>query len=78
MPSEPKSRPCQRCGTMIPVERIEVLPETRLCVDCSKAVGGEFDLAIVPENLAKAGSLKKNYGSFAVQRTRKPMPPRQG
>jgi hypothetical protein len=76
--SEPKSRPCQRCGTMIPVERTEVLPETRLCVECSKAVGGEFDLAIVPENLAKAGSLKKNYGSFAVQRTRKPLPPPQG
>jgi hypothetical protein len=37
---------------------------------------GEFDLAIVPENLAKAGSLKKNYGSFNVQKTRKPLPPR--
>jgi hypothetical protein len=42
---------------MIPPERIEVLPETRLCVACSKAVGGEFDLTIVPENLSKAGSL---------------------
>jgi hypothetical protein len=63
---------------MIPIERIEVLPETRLCVDCSKAVGGEFDLAITPENLAKSGSLKKNYGSFAVTRTRMPLPPRKG
>ena len=42
-----KSRPCQRCGRMIPPERIEVLPDTRLCVECSQAVGGEFDLAIV-------------------------------
>jgi hypothetical protein len=72
-----KSRPCQRCGQMIPPERIEVLPETRLCVTCSQAVGGEFDLAIVPENLAKTGSLKKNYGSFNVQKTRKPLPPRR-
>ena len=72
--SEPKSRPCERCGTMIPPERIEVLPETRLCVACSKAVGGEFDLSIVPENLAKAGSLKKNYGSFNVKKTRRPIP----
>ncbi len=75
--SEPlKSRPCQKCGVMIPVERIELLPETRLCVASSKAVGGEFDLSVVPENLAKAGSLKKSYGSFAVKRTRRPLPPR--
>jgi len=71
-----KSRPCQRCGVMIPPERIEVLPETRLCVECSKAVGGEFDLSIVPENLAKAGSIKKNYGSFTVKKTRRKLPPR--
>jgi hypothetical protein len=62
---------------MIPPERVEVLPDTRRCVDCSQAVGGEFDLAIVPENLAKAGSLKKNSGSFNVQKTRKPLPPRR-
>ena len=67
-----KTRPCERCGVMIPPERIEVLPETRLCVACSKAVGGEFDLAIVPENLSKAGSMKKNYGSFNIQKTRRP------
>jgi hypothetical protein len=72
-----KSRPCQQCGAMIPVERIEVLPQTRLCVACSEAVGGEFDLSITPENLAKSGSLKKNYGSFGVKRTRRPLPPRK-
>jgi hypothetical protein len=63
---------------MIPLARIEVLLQTRLWVECSKAVGGEFDLTIVPENLAKAGSLKlKNYGSFAVERTRRRLPPRE-
>lgn len=61
---------------MIPPERAELLPETRLCVECSKAVGGEFQLSVVPENLAKTGSLKKNYGSFAVKKTRRPLPPR--
>jgi hypothetical protein len=66
------SRPCERCGRVIPIERIEVFPETRLCVECSKAVGGEFDLTITSENLAKAGSLKKNYGSFGVKKTRRP------
>jgi len=74
---ELKSRPCERCGTMIPIERIEVLPETRLCVNCSQAVGGEFDLIVVPENLSKSGSLKKNYGSFDVKKSRKPSRGRQ-
>ena len=73
-----KSRPCQRCGVMIPVERIEVLPETRLCAECSKAVGGEFELSMTPENLAKSGSLKKNYGSFEFKKTRKSVPPKRG
>ena len=71
--SEQRTRPCERCGTMIPPERIEVLPETRLCVACSRTVGGEFDVTIVPENLAKAGSMKKNYGSFNVKKTRRPI-----
>ena len=73
-----KSRPCQRCGKEIPIERIEVMPETRLCIDCSKAVGGEFDISTRPENLAKEGSLKKNYGSFEVRKTRKPIRKRDG
>ena len=68
-----KTRPCQRCGVEIPPERIEVLPDTRLCVACSKAVGGEFDLTLTPENLAKSGSLKKNYGSFSMNKTRRPI-----
>ncbi len=71
--SDGKTRPCERCGAMIPPERIEVLPETRLCVACSQAVGGELDMTIVPENLAKSGILKKNYGSFNVNKTRRPL-----
>jgi hypothetical protein len=66
-----RARHCERCKREIPAERLEVLPQTRMCVECVRAVGGEFDLAIVPENLAKAGSLKKNYGSFEVFRVRK-------
>ena len=68
-----RTRPCERCGAPIPVERIEILPDTRLCLACSKETGGEFEVTITPENLAKAGSLKKNYGSFAVKKTRKPI-----
>jgi hypothetical protein len=70
-----KPRLCQRCKAEIPVERLEVVPETRLCVRCCEEVGGEFDRVIVPENLAKSGSLKKNYGGFTVKKTRRPLPP---
>lgn len=66
-------RPCERCGTMIPAERVEALPDTRLCVACSRAVGGEFQISFVAENLAKAGSLKKNYGAISMKKTRKPV-----
>ena len=67
------TRPCQRCGCEIPAERIEILPDTRLCLKCSQESRGEFEVTITPENLAKAGSLKKNYGSFAVKKVRKPI-----
>jgi hypothetical protein len=66
-------RPCERCGKAIPPERAEVLPDTRLCVECSNSVGGEFQLSFVLENLAKSGSLKKNYGSITTKKTRKPV-----
>lgn len=73
MPLKPRS--CLRCQTMIPLERLDALPETRLCVRCSQDVGGEFEYRAVPENLAKSGSLKKNYGSFAIRKRRKPIKP---
>jgi len=75
---EIRPRPCQRCKVMIPVERIEVSPETRLCVDCVRAVGGEFEVWVVKENIAKAGSLKKNYGGYAIRKRRKTIEPLDG
>jgi RNA polymerase-binding transcription factor DksA len=30
---------CERCGQDIPVERLEAIPATRLCVSCKQAVG---------------------------------------
>jgi hypothetical protein len=53
-----KPRPCQRCKAEIPLERIEALPETRLCVRCSEEVGGDFERVAVVRNQGKAGSLK--------------------
>ena len=72
MPVRP--RHCQLCKKEIPQARLEAMPETRLCIDCSKKVGGEFSLEMVPENLSKAGSLKKNYGSFETRKTRRRLP----
>jgi hypothetical protein len=66
-----RTRHCQRCRKEIPVERIEAIPETRLCVACSQAVGGEFESRFSRENLGKAGSLKKNYGGVTVRKVRR-------
>ncbi len=62
---------CQRCGEPIPAERLEALPDTHVCVDCSRKIGGEYVLRAVPENLGKGGSLKKNYASWGVRKTRR-------
>ena len=64
-------RQCERCSAEIPGERIEAVPETRLCVKCSEEVGGEFDLYATYERTSKEGSLKKNYGGVNVFRVRK-------
>lgn len=70
-----KARPCKRCRTEIPVERIEAMPQTQLCIKCSEAVGGEWDYHFTSENIGKAGSLKKNYGGISVQKTRREIEP---
>jgi hypothetical protein len=66
-------RSCERCGASIPAERVETVPETRLCVKCSEEVGGEFHLYATYERTSKEGSLKKNYGGVNVFRVRKPI-----
>jgi hypothetical protein len=54
-----KSRPCQRCKAMIPAERVEALPQTRLCVKCSQERGSDVGLRVSTKNQGKAGSLKQ-------------------
>jgi hypothetical protein len=68
-----KTRPCEICGQPIDPERIEVVPETRLCVEHAKQVtkyGGEFRLIGTQASLGKSGSLKKNYGDVSVEKSR--------
>ena len=68
-------RPCARCGTLIPVERLEAMPETEVCVTCSAEIGGEFKLIATTERTSKPGSLKLNYGGITIKRVRKKLPP---
>ncbi len=68
-------RLCWRCKAEIPAERLEALPETLVCVKCSQAIGGEFVLTAVPDNIGKAGSLKKNYGGLRIRKVRRRIEP---
>lgn len=71
-----RTRACQRCGAEIPLERIEAMPETRLCIGCSKEIGGDFVVTFTRENLAKPNSLKRNYGGLTVHKTRRRIEPK--
>jgi hypothetical protein len=67
------TRPCEICGHPIEPERLEVVPETRLCGEHAKLIGqygGEFIVTGTQASLGKAGSLKKNYGDVSVERKR--------
>ena len=72
-----EKRLCERCRVEIPATRLEILPETRLCVKCSQEVGGEFETIVVLGSLGKQGSLKKNYGDAEVVRRRRRLPPKE-
>lgn len=72
----PETRLCQRCGGLIPPRRLDVLPDTRLCLPCSEEIGGDYILKSDAENLAKAGSLKRNYGDYRLTRTRRRIEPK--
>jgi hypothetical protein len=67
-------RSCDRCNGEIPAERVEALPDTRVCVRCSEVMGGEYDVYVVAERTSKDGSLKKNYGGYGTKKVRKPIP----
>jgi Prokaryotic dksA/traR C4-type zinc finger len=72
-----EERDCERCGNPIPSGRLEVLPYTRLCIECSEAIGGDYKTFVIPENTGKPGSLKRNYGSWKVKRKLRVITPLQ-
>jgi hypothetical protein len=71
-----RQRGCERCKGPIAADRLEALPETRLCLECSNEVGSDFKVSVSPENLAKTNSLKKNWGGVNVQKKRRRIEPK--
>lgn len=66
-------RRCEICQTVIDPERVDAIPDTRLCTMHAKAIqefGGEFTVTGTLEKTSKEGSLKKNYGGVSTSRTR--------
>ena len=60
-----KARPCEICMKPIEIERLESLPETRLCLEHAEMIkkhGGEFVMSSTVEKTSKAGGIKINYG----------------
>jgi hypothetical protein len=67
---------CARCKAEIPAERIEVMPETRVCVKCAEALGGtEFEVQVVAIRGSKKEGIKKNYIEYETRKRRKLITP---
>ena len=67
-----------RCDTMIPVERLEALPQTRLCVQCSRETGGDLRLRVSTRKQGKRGSLKHTGVDIeGVEWVRRHVPPKK-
>ncbi len=64
---------CRICGVQIPKARLEAIPDTLVCVECSEKIGGEFELEVTISDTGKAGSLKKTGEQVEIKRKRKPL-----
>ena len=67
------TRVCEICQQPIHPERLECVPDTRLCVEHARQIakyGGEFRLSATHDRTSKQGSLKKNYGGITAHKTR--------
>jgi len=62
---------CTMCGREIPEERLQAIPDTLICVECSRKIGGEFELKVTIGSVGKAGSLKKTGQELGIKRQRK-------
>jgi hypothetical protein len=64
---------CRVCKSEIPPARLQAIPETLVCVNCSERIGGEFELEVTISAVAKPGSLKKTGQTVSARRKRKPV-----
>ena len=62
---------CRICRAEIPAERLQVIPDTLVCVKCSKKIDGEFELEVRVGGTHKAGSLKITGQEVSVKRQRR-------
>jgi hypothetical protein len=70
---ERKTRGCEICKKTIESERLESLPDTRLCSAHAEQIqkyGGEFLVTGTQRSLSKEGSFKSNPGDVTVQKRR--------
>ena len=70
--ADTERRACRLCGAEIPQARLKAIPDTHICVACSRETGGEFELEVTINSTGKAGSLKRTGQDVAVRRQRKP------
>jgi DNA-directed RNA polymerase subunit M/transcription elongation factor TFIIS len=58
-------KPCERCGALIPAERLELFPNTTLCVKCQQAAerGGDSEPAEYCPRCGSIMQLRKARGS---------------
>jgi hypothetical protein len=68
---ETNGKNCRICGEEIPAERLEVIPDTLVCVKCSRRIGGEFELKVRVGGTGKVGSLKITGQEVTVKRQRR-------
>jgi hypothetical protein len=64
----PEATYCRICEVEIPVERLELMPDTLVCVKCSQKIGGEFELKVMIGGTGKVGSLKITGQEVTVKR----------
>jgi hypothetical protein len=70
-----QTRPCEICGQPIDPERLETVPDTRLCGDHARQItkfGGEFRITASHDRTSKQGGLKLNYSGVTAHKTRNP------
>ena len=63
MASNGLSPRCVGCGDRIPPERLEVLPDTRHCVNCSEALGivRPYDDRVLPPDQEACELINSSY-----------------